>query len=72
MTDSVSYCVVTYLIKCSKKYRVRTYSDYCALHALAHDPKISIISVKVVPAALPGEGLSWVEAIKNLFKRGKS
>jgi hypothetical protein len=69
MTDCVAYYVVHYYVITSKKYRVTILSEDNDLNAMAHQPGIKILSVKVVNKALDGEGLFWIDRVRNFFKR---
>jgi hypothetical protein len=68
MTDAVASYLVVYRVKKTGKYRTRVYQRDGDLHALANTTQITIISVKVVNPAEPGEGLSWLARVKHYFR----
>lgn len=67
MTDKASAYLVVYRVKKSGKYRTRVYYSDGDLNSLSNTTQVTIISVKVVNPAEPGEGFSWITAVKNFF-----
>lgn len=69
MTDAISYYCVVYQVKASGAWRTRMYVSDGHLNSLRKQPGIKISSVKIVTPANPGEGLGWLDKVKNFFKK---